>query len=84
MYYFFYVLKSQKTGKAYYGITDNLKRRLYQHNHGQNQSTKPDMPWKLVYAEMYQSKQLAEQREKMIKYQGRAVFQLKRRIGFDL
>ena len=81
--YYFYVLKSQITNKAYYGITDDLKKRFYRHNKGLNKATRPDVPWDLVYYEAYMSKQLAESREKMIKHRGKAMSELKKRIGFD-
>jgi len=80
--YYFYVLKSEKTNKAYYGITSDLQKRFYQHNNGLSRATKPDIPWKLVYYEAFLSKPLAEEREKMIKYKGKAMAELKKRIGF--
>ena len=77
--YYFYVLNN----KAYFGITDDLQKRFYQHNKGLNRSTKPYVPWNLIYYEAYLSKPLAEQREKMVKYRGKAMSELKKRIGFD-
>ena len=81
--HYFYVLKSEKTNKAYYGTTDDLKKRFYQHSNGMSKATKPDIPWKLIYYEAFLSKPLAMERERMIKYKGKAMAELKRRIGFD-
>ena len=81
--YYFYVLKSRKTNKAYYGITNDLKKRFYQHNHGESLATKPYAPWDLIYYEAYRSKALAEDREKKMKYHGKGLSELKKRIAFD-
>ena len=81
--YYFYILKSQKTGKAYYGTTNDLKKRFYQHNNGYNIATKAYIPWDLVYYEAYRSKALAEDREKKMKAHGKGLSELKKRIAFD-
>jgi len=81
--YYFYLLKSEKTGNAYYGITNDLQKRFYQHNHGLNQSTKPYAPYELVYYEAYRSKALAEDREKKMKAHGKGLSELKKRVAFD-
>ena len=47
--YFAYVLKSQKTKSLYKGQTDNLEKRLKEHNNGKVKSTKAFTPWKIVY-----------------------------------
>ena len=80
--YYFYLLKSQKTGNAYYGITNDLVKRFYQHNNGLSPATKPYSPWELVYYEAYKSKVLAEDRERKIKAHGKGLSELKRRIDF--
>jgi len=81
--YYFYLLKSEKTGNAYYGHTNNLKKRFYQHNNGENQTTKYGIPWKLVYYEAYLSKDLAKQREYRVKAHGKGLFDIKKRASFD-
>ena len=47
--YFVYILKSQKILKWYIGHTNNIQRRLSEHNSGQNKSTKTGVPWKLIF-----------------------------------
>jgi len=49
--YYFYVLQSQRSLRLYKGITNNLNRRIEEHNRGKNQSTKSYKPWRLVYYE---------------------------------
>ncbi|MFA6470304.1 MAG: GIY-YIG nuclease family protein [Bacteroidota bacterium] len=39
--YFVYILQSLTSGKFYVGHTDNLPKRVQQHNSGYNPSTKP-------------------------------------------
>jgi len=62
-----YVLQSQKTGEYYKGITNNLERRLSEHNSGKNISTKGKAPWKLIYHEECVDRIIARQREKYLK-----------------
>ena len=65
--YYVYAIKSLKKDWLYVGITDSLERRLNQHNKGQNRSTKPYAPFKLVYFEKTTDRQSARVREKYLK-----------------
>ena len=67
MYYYIYVLKSEKDGMFYTGYTKNLKNRLKQHNNGEVNSTKNRRPLKLVYFEGCLNQQDATKREKYLK-----------------
>ncbi len=79
MFFYTYVLISQKDGKLYTGWTDNLKLRLEKHNKGLVQATKLRVPLELIYYEACLSKEKAISREKQLKTGfGRAY--LKRRI----
>ncbi len=51
--YYVYVLKSIKDGKRYIGFTDNLERRISEHNYGKVKSTKNRRPLELIYFEEY-------------------------------
>jgi len=64
-----YVLENQKDHSWYIGQTDNLKRRLEQHNSGNGGRTTRIKagPWKLMYAEAYCEKRDALGREKFLK-----------------
>ncbi len=53
MPYYVYVLRSLKDGNLYIGMTNNLSRRLYEHNLGYKGSTKSRAPFKLIYKEEY-------------------------------
>ena len=65
--YHVYVLQSQKDGKFYTGFTDNLKRRLKEHNAGEEPSTKPRAPFEVIYWEACLSKKDAIARERYLK-----------------
>jgi putative endonuclease len=52
---------------TYVGLTDNLDRRLYQHNHILGRSTKPYAPFKLIYSESFDDRASARKREKYLK-----------------
>jgi putative endonuclease len=62
-----YILVSLKNGEFYTGFTDNLVRRLKEHNQGLNFSTKRYLPWKLIYYEACLDKDDALRREKYLK-----------------
>jgi putative endonuclease len=65
--YFVYVLKSVSYHKSYTGITDNLERRLTQHNAGYHTYTKRWKPWEIVYNEVLNDRDEARSREKYLK-----------------
>ncbi len=67
MFYYTYVLRSQKDGKLYIGFTANIKERLKAHNQGEVESTKYRQPFELVYFEGCLRKGLAEKRERYFK-----------------
>lgn len=70
-----YIIRSQKTGKYYIGHTDNISRRLAQHNNGFVRATKPSRPWQLIYIEKARDKNSAYRREFQIKrYKGGNAF----------
>jgi len=65
--YYIYILLSAKYEKTYVGITNNLEKRLIQHNKGYHFYTKRFLPWKLMYQEEYKTRQKARKREKYFK-----------------
>lgn len=83
--WYFYILQSQKeSGYFYKGSTGDLKKRHSQHNNGEVESTRPRMPWKLVYYEAYVSEKAARLREKAVKRSGSVSVPLLRRIKESL
>ncbi len=66
--FYAYVLKSKKNGSLYYGSTDDLKRRLKEHNSGiGGKYTNDNRPFELVYYEAYETYVLARKAEKFFK-----------------
>ena len=62
-----YVLISKKDGKFYTGSTNDLKRRLDEHNAGKVESTTRRKPFLLIYYEACIDEKDARQREKYLK-----------------
>lgn len=65
--YYLYILQSEKDNKLYVGYTDNVKRRLAEHNNGLSKSTKPRRPFRLVYQEEFSNKSEAAKKEWYLK-----------------
>jgi len=78
--YYVYILKSKKDGMLYIGSTNNLERRLSEHNAGLIFSTKHRIPFEIIYYEAYKSEKEARKREHNLKLRSRAFAQLKKRI----
>lgn len=65
--YYVYILRSEKTKRLYKGFTSNLKERVLEHNRGKTISTKPGIPWKLVYYEAFENEKDARREELFLK-----------------
>ena len=70
--FYMYILGSKKDKELYIGSTNNLKKRLEEHNSGKVPSTKPRIPLKLLYYEAYLVEKDAKDREAGLKLRGRA------------
>lgn len=78
--YYVYVIKSLRDGKLYVGHTNDLKRRMKEHNNGLVKATRTRKPFKLIYYEASNILQDSVLREKSLKTGfGRAY--LKRRLS---
>ncbi|MCA9372178.1 GIY-YIG nuclease family protein [Candidatus Woesebacteria bacterium] len=62
-----YILQSYKDDKLYIGSTNNLKKRLVEHNSGKSKSTKSRKPFKLLYYEAFITEEEAFKKEKFYK-----------------
>lgn len=62
--YFVYILQSSSDGKTYVGSTDNVERRLKEHNTGRSKATKHRGPLKLLFTEEFETHLEAARREK--------------------
>jgi putative endonuclease len=84
MFCYVYILKSKKDGNLYIGSTNDLRKRLKEHNSGIVYSTKLRRPFELIYYEASKSEKDARKRESNLKLRSRALAQLKRRIQYSL
>jgi len=78
--FYLYILKSKKDNQCYTGSTNDIEKRINEHNSGLVFSTKLRIPFELVYYEAYKSEGDARAREKNLKIRSRAYAQLRRRI----
>jgi len=62
-----YILFSNSKNKFYIGSTNDIQRRLNEHNSRQNLSIKFGIPWDLVYSKEFNSKSEAIRLEIKIK-----------------
>ena len=65
--FYVYVLKSKKDGQWYTGCTNDLRKRLREHNNGLSRATKFRRSFELIYYEAYTHRQDAQRREKYLK-----------------
>jgi putative endonuclease len=65
--FYTYILFSKKINKYYVGNTNNIEKRLIEHNRGKTTFTKTGIPWELKYFETFQTKAEASKREYFIK-----------------
>ena len=65
--YFLYILKSIKYKKTYVGMTNNVQRRLSEHNKGECHFTKKYAPWVIIYTEILTNQEEAHKRERYFK-----------------
>ena len=74
--YYVYILRDTKTNSLYYGYTNNLDRRIAEHNKAQRQE--------LIYYEAYKAESDAHKREKRLKNYAQALTALKSRLKESL
>ena len=67
MKYYIYTLQSLKDLNFYVGYTNNIQRRIDEHQSGKVLSTKNRLPMKLIYWEGCLNQKDALQREKYLK-----------------
>ena len=65
-----YILQSEKNHRYYVGHTENLERRISEHNSCKSLSTKHGVPWKVLHLERYQNRREAMTKEIVIKKRG--------------
>ncbi|WP_429416517.1 GIY-YIG nuclease family protein [Roseimarinus sediminis] len=67
--YTVYILYSARIDHYYVGYTNDLKRRLYEHNRRKGKYTDRGIPWELKYTEQFSTKAEALSRELFLKRQ---------------
>ncbi|MEK7624149.1 MAG: GIY-YIG nuclease family protein [Patescibacteria group bacterium] len=82
--FYVYLIRSKQDNNLYTGPTNDLRKRLSEHNKGLNRSTKHRTPFELIYYEAYKSEHDARIREQSLKLRANAFRQLKRRIHESL
>ena len=79
--YSIYVIQHSVTKQIYIGKTNDLQRRIKEHNaNKQNATKRKSGEWKLIYVEAYRSKKDADERENKLKQHGSNKRWLKDRI----
>lgn len=65
--YVVYVLESETHKRVYIGMTNDLERRIKEHNNGKTKSTRFYKPWKVLFTESFSTRTEARKREKYLK-----------------
>ncbi len=66
--FFVYVIYSNNPSLRFYvGMTENVEKRIKQHNNGETKSTKGYLPWKLFFFETFPTRKEARLREVYLK-----------------
>ncbi|MBU1905486.1 MAG: GIY-YIG nuclease family protein [Candidatus Omnitrophica bacterium] len=82
--HYVYLLKSEKNNSIYVGNTNDIAKRLTEHNRGGVSYTKNHAPYKLVYYEAFFDRQDAIERESKLKHHGSVIGHLKKRLKNSL
>lgn len=61
--YYVYVLQSLKDKHTYVGYSDNVERRIEEHNNGRSKATKHRRPFQLLFVEEFSTIAEAKKRE---------------------
>ena len=65
--YYVYAIKSLVKNYIYVGMTNDIERRVLEHNSGKNKSTKAYKPFILIHKEQFETRIEARKREKYLK-----------------
>ncbi len=65
--YYFYVLRFRKNKKLYKGFTNDLRRRIAEHRHGDSNFTSKNGEFDLIFYEAYLDKKDAKSAERYFK-----------------
>jgi predicted GIY-YIG superfamily endonuclease len=82
--FYTYVLLSSKSHIFYFGSTKNIKTRLKLHNSGKVVSTKPHLPWDLIWYGAFQTEKEVKDFELYLKSGSGKAFAYKRLVSVAL
>ena len=68
MFFVYFIESKADPDFVYIGVTENLSRRVGEHNSGKSRSTKPKKPFTLLYFEAYKTRSEARKREYYLKH----------------
>jgi len=68
--YITYILYSNRIDRYYTGHTENLDRRLEEHNRGKTKVIARGIPWIVIYNKEFDTRSEAMRHEKFIKKRG--------------
>jgi len=72
--YLTYILYSSKINKFYVGQTEDIKRRLEEHNRGKTRFAATGVQWIIIFSKEFSSRSEAMKLEKKIKSRGASRF----------
>ena len=78
MHYVYALRSFSHPGKTYVGETNNLERRIRQHNNGESTHTARFAPWKLDFYIAFESRDQAKEFEAYLKSHSGKAFARKR------
>ncbi|ETB64006.1 TPA: excinuclease ABC subunit C [Candidatus Nomurabacteria bacterium] len=67
MHYFVYILLSKKDNKLYVGCSNDVSKRIKEHNSGKVFATKNRRPFVIIHTEEFENKTDAFNRERYLK-----------------
>ncbi|HLC95144.1 MAG TPA: GIY-YIG nuclease family protein [Patescibacteria group bacterium] len=82
--YYCYILLSTKSHIFYFGSANDLRARLILHNSGKVKSTKPHLPWALVWYGGFETEKQARDFEQYLKKGSGKSFAYKRLVSVAL
>ncbi|MBI2446869.1 MAG: GIY-YIG nuclease family protein [Parcubacteria group bacterium] len=67
MEYFVYAIRSTQRNYIYVGLTNNIERRIKQHNDGKEKTTRAYSPFRVIYVDKFEDRKSAREKEKYLK-----------------
>jgi len=71
---YIYIIQSEKNKRYYIGSTNDIDRRIREHNIGKSKYTSESLPWKLMFSQKYLNLTIARKAEYWLKRQKDADF----------